>query len=136
MLKHTVAGVAVLGLLGTLNAATAQQSPVMRDDILAETRATQHGRVHREESVGYEDLNLSSPAGVRALYRRIDVAAKKVCAPLPDIRNAVMREDWEACYEGALDRAVGSAGIPALNRYHLVQTGRIGEQRQLVTRAH
>ena len=98
-------------------------------------RAVQSGRVFRSSTIRYDDLNLTRPAGVRALYQRIDVAAKKVCAPEPDARDFVMRSDWQQCYDSALDNGVASANLPAVTRYHLVKTGRIGDDEQ-VARAH
>ena len=118
------------------DAALAQVTAPQRDDILTKAPTLQTGREYRAESVQYDDLNLANMAGVRTLYRRIDAAAKKVCQPEPDIREMVMHKDWENCYDSALDRAVGSAQLPALSRYHLVQTGRIGEQAQQYSKAH
>lgn len=135
-LKKTVIFAAILNLSGVGVCALAQESTVPRDDILSRAPAVQIGREYRSESVDFRDLNLASPAGIRTLYGRIDVAAKKVCQPEPDIRNMVMHRDWEACYAGALDRGVSAVQLPALNRYHLVQTGRLGEQEEQVSQAH
>ena len=35
----------------------------------------------RAETVKYQDLNVATPAGVEALYRRIHFAARRVCSP-------------------------------------------------------
>ena len=132
----TSALVAVVAALIGGKAALAQDTAPPRDDILTRAPVIDTSREYRAESVQYQDLNLANPAGVRTLYVRIDVAARKVCQPEPDIRNMVMHRDWESCYNGALDKAVSSAQLPALSRYHLVQTGRISEQETMVTKAH
>lgn len=134
-MKTLIMVVAVAALIGG-KAALAQDVTPPRDDILTRAPAIDSSRAYRAESVQYQDLNLASPAGVRTLYSRIDVAAKKVCQPRADIRNMVMHRDWQNCYSGALDKAVSSAQLPALSRYHLVKTGRIGEQETMVTKAH
>jgi UrcA family protein len=44
----------------------------------------------RTEGIKYEDLNLSTTAGVGVLYQRIHSAAQRVCAG-PDSPNWVLR---------------------------------------------
>jgi UrcA family protein len=136
-LKRSACAAAIaVSLFSGGNVAFAENGSGQPDNILTKAPAIQGGREFRSEAVLYRDLNLARPAGVRALYRRIDVAAKSVCSPQPDARDMVMRRDWQQCYDRALDKAVASAEFPALNRYHLVQTGRMGEEETQVTQAH
>src|SRR5437763_909695 len=64
----------------------------------------------RSETVKFEDLNVSSPAGVEALYKRIHSAAKRVCAPpagWPEpISASVCAKDSEA-------RAIAKVNLPS-----------------------
>jgi UrcA family protein len=106
------------------------------DTVISKAPAPGGVREHRSERVRYDDLNTFGSAGIRTLYQRIDVAAKSVCQPEPDTREMVMHRDWQQCYDQAIDKAVASIALPALSRYHLVQTGRIGDSETAVTQAH
>jgi UrcA family protein len=67
-------------------------------------------------TVYYGDLNLQRPASVASLYRRIERAAKRVCAR----PNAIeLRQVYAArkCTEEAIDRAVISINMPTLAQY-------------------
>lgn len=60
----------------------------------------------RQTSVRYDDLDLSSPAGVAALKVRVDRAARTVCGPEPGIREL----RWSGEFRDCVSRATGSAG--------------------------
>jgi UrcA family protein len=63
--------------------------------------------------VRYADLNLDSDAGALALYRRIAVAARRVCPndhPL-ELRHA---QTVRTCRDQALTRAIAAVGSPRL----------------------
>jgi UrcA family protein len=63
--------------------------------------------------VKFADLNIQSPAGAEALYRRIRAAAEAVC-PLPaDAGHLVMQR---ACVDHAIDQAVLKVNSTALTR--------------------
>jgi len=67
-------------------------------------------------TVYYGDLNLQQPASAASLYRRIERAAKRVCAR----PNAIeLRHVYTArkCTEEAINRAVGSINMPTLAQY-------------------
>ena len=67
--------------------------------------------------VHFGDLDLSKPAGVQALYRRIKFAARTVCDPYiaSDIHaSGAMR----ACIIQAVDNAVSRVNSPALTELH------------------
>jgi UrcA family protein len=65
--------------------------------------------------VKFADLNLSNPAGVTALYRRINAAARDVCKSY-DIRSGSSTRPGSAdpCVRKALQDAVNKVGHPAL----------------------
>jgi UrcA family protein len=72
-------------------------------------------------SVRYDDLNLASPAGVNALYRRISVAARQVC---PDIysRNLDVAVAGQRCFADAVAKAVSEVNNPQLAMVHAAHT--------------
>ncbi|MDB6090656.1 MAG: hypothetical protein JWN85_3440 [Gammaproteobacteria bacterium] len=55
--------------------------------------------------VNYSDLDLATPEGTLALYRRIASAAQKVC-PLENSRDLARRAHSNACRTEAMARAV------------------------------
>jgi UrcA family protein len=65
--------------------------------------------------VRYGDLDLSSPAGVRSLYERIQHAAWRVC--LRSDPNARGIESMK-CRQAAVGAAVGKVNRPALTALH------------------
>jgi UrcA family protein len=68
-------------------------------------------------AVGYADLDLTSDAGVTALYRRLQVAAKQVCRSFEshEIGRATQRR---ACYNQALSSAVTKVNLEMLSVLH------------------
>lgn len=65
------------------------------------------------ETVKYGDLNLSSPAAVKTLYRRIEAAAHQVCA----VGMSGDLREWNverACVNKAIDGAVHQVDLAAL----------------------
>ncbi|GFE80203.1 hypothetical protein GCM10011487_22030 [Steroidobacter agaridevorans] len=67
-------------------------------------------------TVYYGDLNLQQPASVVSLYRRIERAAKRVCAR-PNGRDLQQVYAARKCAEEAIDRAVLSINMPTLAQY-------------------
>jgi UrcA family protein len=63
-------------------------------------------------TVRYGDLDLSSPAGADALYRRIQAAGKQVCG----YSGATLLEQaaWRSCYRNAVGDAVRKVNSPQL----------------------
>jgi UrcA family protein len=55
--------------------------------------------------VNYSDLDLASPEGTLALYRRIATAAQKVCPP-ESSRDLARKARIDACRSEAIARAV------------------------------
>jgi UrcA family protein len=62
--------------------------------------------------VRYGDLDIESEAGAEALYRRLQLAARRVCPG--DSRDLAMRAAVRACRAQAIERAVGSIGSTRL----------------------
>ena len=67
--------------------------------------------------VHFGDLDLSKPAGVQALYRRIKFAAHTVCEPY--IASGIHSSGAvRACLIQAVDNAVSRVSSPALTQLH------------------
>jgi UrcA family protein len=74
-------------------------------------------------AVRYDDLNLSTTAGVDALYRRISVAARDVC---PDIHSRDIHAVLAArhCQSAAISKAVSEVNNPSLAMLHAARPSR------------
>jgi UrcA family protein len=75
-------------------------------------------------TISYDDLDLTRPAGVVKLYRRIELAAARVCERV----NSKAPQNIAAtriCAEEAIARAVAQVGSPALSRYYASRAHRI-----------
>jgi UrcA family protein len=72
----------------------------------------------RSETVKFADLNLSSAAGVQALYGRIHSAARRVCEQ-PGGEQAAVR----ICMAKAESDAVGTVNAPLLTAFYQNKTG-------------
>ena len=68
--------------------------------------------------VRYDDLNLATPTGTAALYRRIAHAAKVVCPEYPagDVRNIKISRP---CHQEAVAHAVASIHLPSLTALYI-----------------
>ncbi len=62
--------------------------------------------------VSYADLDISKPAGAKALYRRIAAAAQQVC--VLDIKDLGAAQRDRACIQQAVDTAVKGVNSAAL----------------------
>jgi UrcA family protein len=76
----------------------------------------------RSVTVSYADLNLSTVAGARSLYHRIQGAARTVC-PQEGVRDLGRYYGWKRCYEGAIANAVAKVNSPLLTEVHGSKTG-------------
>jgi len=65
------------------------------------------------KAVRFDDLDISKAAGAKALYRRIQAAAKEVC-PLYMSSDLHLVAVQRACIEQAIDNAVRSVNAVAL----------------------
>jgi UrcA family protein len=73
----------------------------------------------RSETVKFQDLNVNSPAGAEALYRRIHWAARRVCSETEPLRQAAA----SACIKKAEAEAIEKVGVPQLTAYYQMKTG-------------
>jgi len=65
--------------------------------------------------VSYADLDLSEPAGVDALMRRLSIAARKVCGPRPMTVLYGQLPMHLACLDQAMREAVDRIDSPAVS---------------------
>jgi len=63
--------------------------------------------------VRYSDLDISHPAGAKALYARIRAAAREVCS-LSTGHDSVLRGVVKGCVDTAIDDAVRKVNAPEL----------------------
>jgi len=66
-------------------------------------------------TVTYQDLNLNSEAGAKALYQRIQAAARQVCGNV-EIRDLPGVRAHEACVDKAVSDAVASVNSQRLTQ--------------------
>jgi UrcA family protein len=78
------------------------------------------------KTVRYSDLDLSTPAGIRTLYDRIQGAAWRVCQELVPAQNGPSGIENAKCRHTLVDDAVAEVNKPALTGLHL---GRSSENR-------
>jgi UrcA family protein len=71
------------------------------------------------ETVRYSDLDLSTPVGVRTLYKRIDNAAWKVCRQMFPATNGPSGIANSKCRSTLVDAAVKDANRPTLTALHM-----------------
>lgn len=64
-----------------------------------------------KEKVSFDDLNLDSPSGTKALLMRLKGAARDVCQPLAGL-GVDGRARWEACFNQTLAGAVAAINNP------------------------
>jgi UrcA family protein len=74
----------------------------------------------RSERIGFQDLNVDSPAGIEALYQRIHAASERVCSESGQWGQVRAR----ACAAKAEAGAVANANLPALSAYYRMKTGK------------
>ena len=73
----------------------------------------------RSETVKFADLNVSTPAGAEALYRRIHAAARRVCEqPAGELAGA------GRCITKAESEAIEKVNLPLLTAYYQQKTGK------------
>jgi UrcA family protein len=72
------------------------------------------------ETVKFQDLNVTTSAGVEKLYHRIHSAARRVCAPPAGWPSQV---GSVACAKDAEARAIAKVNLPLLTAYYRTKTG-------------
>jgi UrcA family protein len=106
--------------LQTLNRAFLAHSAAM---LLACVLVASNARAEesvRSETVKFQDLNVGTSAGVEALYRRIQAAAKRVCTPPA---GWVAQLGASTCAKDAQARAIATVNLPLLTAYYQMKTG-------------
>jgi UrcA family protein len=84
--------------------------------------------------VHFADLNLSRSEGAALLYRRLKVAAEKICFPLDD-RALARHVRYTACVQSVISTAVAKVDRPVLSAYYEANTnGRNGANQIAQTR--
>ena len=68
--------------------------------------------------VRYDDLNIATPAGAEALYRRIKDAARDVCGEPTIIGSYLVTASWKDCVAGSVRSAVLKINQPTLTTYY------------------
>jgi UrcA family protein len=76
-------------------------------------------------TVRYSDLNLTTPDGIRALYRRLEGASHEVCKAYDGERQLERMAEQQVCYDQALTGAVTKLNIPSLTAIHGKQAERV-----------
>jgi len=79
--------------------------------------ATPYSEAAPAVTVRYDDLNLATPAGVDALYRRISSAARAVCSD-ENSRGLAFVAATELCRANAVAKAVREVNNPQLALVH------------------
>lgn len=77
----------------------------------------------RRQVVHFGDLNLTSPDGTRALYKRIEHAATDVCRDL-ESRDLGRSKLHAKCQEEAISGAIDSVHCPSLSAYYAAKRGK------------
>ncbi len=73
-------------------------------------------------TVHFGELNLGQPAGAATLYRRIRVAAERVCGEPQLAGSRMIQPEWRQCVARAVTRAVVTLDRPTLTAYYRAHT--------------
>jgi UrcA family protein len=73
---------------------------------------------HQDVIVRYADLNLASAEGTQALYARLAAAASRACGGQPGIHQLREQQDYRACYQKTLEKAVRKIDSQRLQALH------------------
>ena len=69
-------------------------------------------------AVSFADLDLSKAAGAQTLYKRIKVAAARVCGPADRYTYGASNNAFRKCFEAAVAHAVAQVDRPSLTALH------------------
>jgi UrcA family protein len=116
--RHPAGGQRLTGLtVAPLTAVLLCTAPFMATGAIAAPNAEEP--IH----LSYVTTDLTQTEGVKALYLRIQGAARMVCHA-PDIRELARWEVYQRCYNSAVDNAVAQIGASALTALHRSKTQR------------
>ena len=79
------------------------------------------GEQFRSETVKYPDLNVSTSAGVQALYGRIHAAAWRVCSTTS--ADPIFQREARECARKAEYKAIETVSLPQLTAFYRMKTG-------------
>ena len=75
-------------------------------------------------AVSFADLDLSKAAGAQTLYKRIKVAARRVCGPADRYIYGAPGNAFRKCFDAAVADAVAQVDRPSLTALHQDETSR------------
>ena len=78
----------------------------------------------KAQTVSFADLDLSKAAGAQTLYKRIKVAARKVCGPADRYTYPTPSRAFSKCVEAAIADAVTQVDRPSLTALHKEEASR------------
>jgi UrcA family protein len=83
--------------------------------VTAPSVVTSSEKERKHQTVKYADLNIQTADGAKAMVRRLNSAAEKVCMPYPkkDLKDT---KNHQNCVSGAMEGAVASLGSPAVQQ--------------------
>jgi UrcA family protein len=84
--------------------------------------------IRHSTTVHYADLNLNKTTGVATLYRRITVAASRVCGQRALTGSNYPLPEYTRCYSEAIATAVARVDRPQLTAYYHEQASRSRSQ--------
>jgi UrcA family protein len=84
--------------------------------------------IRHSTTVHYADLNLDKTTGVAALYRRITVAASRVCGQRALTGSNYPLPEYTSCCNEAIATAVARVDRPQLTAYYHAQASRSRSQ--------
>ena len=79
---------------------------------------------HRTMTVNYDDLNIHSDQGAKALYSRLRTAARRVCINFQG-KELRQKEQWMNCFNESLARAVTAVNQERLTALHRSKSERV-----------
>lgn len=72
---------------------------------------------HRAWTVKYDDLDINTDSGAKALYSRLRTAARRVCTSFEG-KELRQKEQWKSCFNDSLARAVVNVNQERLTALH------------------
>lgn len=108
--------------VSTVKNCPAVAAAVLMSAFVGMAHATSAAADVRQKEVYFGDLDLNSRIGVTTLYRRIEVAAHRVCE-LPNERMLAVRAKVQACVKETTAHAFTDANAPVAQSAHLAARG-------------
>jgi|SRR5271169_2430515 len=105
-----------------INAAIVVLAGTWQSDALAAASNAPAAADVNQTTVRFGDLNIDTPAGAAALYRRIRHAAQGVCGDPQPPASHMTSPSWRNCVAQSIDRAVAAVDRPALTAYYRVHS--------------